>query len=404
MEWDKKVMDAILITSANFPFGGAGANYLRLFSMGLVEKGWDVKVLLLKGYMYGKEGLSENKSNMYSRIRYIHCGFINRPFNKFGKVVDNVLGIFSSCFYLIKELRKGTYVLIYSNDTHLHALCFLIAKISHHKIISFVPEGLETTNRKSTVSSYLSWFSFYLNMKYLNFYSSKLVVFSSFLKNYYLNMGYKSENILLIPNLLDLEFFVSTGSSDNQKSRFRIGYCGNPSHKDGIEDLFESFRIISKTSSDIELMIIGDSENQNSVINNFKEILRTENLLDNVIFTGLIPYNQVPEKLKSCDVLVLARPSGTQSDAGFPTKLGEYFACKKPVVVTKVGDIPTLFRDGVDVLLAEPDNPDSVANKISWVKDNPDKAALIGQNGYLWAKMNLDYKIGTTNFIEFLKN
>jgi glycosyltransferase involved in cell wall biosynthesis len=397
-------MDAILITSANFPFGGAGANYLRLFSMGLVDKGWDVKVLLLKGYMYGKDGISENKKNMYGKIQYIHCGFINRPFNKIGKIVDNLLGTINSCYYLIKESGKGTNVLIYSNDTHLHILCFLIAKITRHKIISFVPEGLETTNRKSTLSSYLSWFSFSLNMKYLNFHSSKLVVFSSFLRNYYLNMGYKAENILLIPNLLDLGFFESVSKPSVQKDRFRIGYCGNPSHKDGIEDLFEAFRLVSRISADYELMIIGDSENQNSVINKFKEDFTRENLIDNVIFTGLIPYKQIPEKLKSCDVLVLARPSGTQAEAGFPTKLGEYLACKKPVVITKVGDIPAFFTDGFNALLAEPDSPGSVANKISWVKDNPDEAAVIAQNGYLWAKKNLDFKIGTANFIEFLKN
>jgi glycosyltransferase involved in cell wall biosynthesis len=397
-------MKAILITSANFPFGGAGANYLRLFSIGLVEKGWDVKVLLLKGYMYGKEGVKEKKSNMYGPIRYIHCGFINRPFNKFGKVVDNLLSAIMSCLYLVKEMRKGTYVLIYSNDTHLHALCFLIAKISRHKIISFVPEGLETTNRKSSISSYLSWFSFYLNMKFLNFYSSKLVVFSSFLKNYYTRMGYKSDNILLIPNLLDLDFFEAGQVSDDHKTRFRIGYCGNPSHKDGIEDLFDAFRIISKTVTDIELMVIGDSENQNSVITNFKDVLRKENLIDNVIFTGLIPYAQIPGKLKTCDVLVLARPSGTQADAGFPTKLGEYFACKKPVVITKVGDMPVFFKDGIDALLAEPDNPASVASKILWVKEHKTKSDQIAQNGYLWAKKNLDYKIGTENFIWFLKH
>jgi glycosyltransferase involved in cell wall biosynthesis len=151
-------------------------------------------------------------------------------------------------------------------------------------------------------------------------------------------------------------------------------------------------------------MIIGDSENQNSVISKFKEDFTRENLIDNVIFTGLIPYKQIPEKLKSCDVLVLARPSGTQAEAGFPTKLGEYLASKKPVVITKVGDIPAFFTDGFNALLAEPDSPGSVANKISWVKDNPDEAAVIAQNGYLWAKKNLDFKIGTANFIEFLKN
>jgi glycosyltransferase involved in cell wall biosynthesis len=395
-------MNAIIITSSNFPFGGAGANYLRLFSRGLVEKGWDVKVLLVKGYIYGKERISENKINIYEKVQYIHCGLINRPFTKVGKFIDNILGIFYSGFYLARNLDKETIVLIYNNEIHLHFLCFLIAKLSKLKIISFVPEGLEKANRKSSLISYLSWFSFYLNMSYFNVKSSKLIVFSSYLRNYYISKGYNTNDILLIPNLLDLDYFTQNNVVKLQRSKFRVGYCGNPCHKDGIEDLFESFRIISRIDSSFELLIVGDSVNQNSVLEKLKAKLKNDNLLDKVIFTGLIPYKEIPAMLHSCDVLVLARPTGIQADAGFPTKLGEYFACKKPVVITKVGDIPNYFEDEVNILLAEPDNPNSIADKIIWVKNNPDKAFIIAQNGYKWAIENLDYKTENAKFIDFL--
>ena len=240
-------------------------------------------------------------------------------------------------------------------------------------------------------------------MTFLNFRSSRLIVFSSYLRNYYLSKGYNGDNILLIPNMLDLDFFSHSDTSSESRQNFRIGYCGNPSHKDGIEDLIEAFRIVSKASSGFELLIIGDAENQNSVVEELKVVLKNENLLDKVIFTGLIPYKEIPGRLHSCDVLVLARPSGIQAAAGFPTKLGEYFACKKPVVITKVGDIPSYFKDEVEALLAEPDNPVSVADKILWVKNNPTKASDIAQNGYKWAVDHLDYKSGTAKFVDFYK-
>ena len=43
----------ILITSSNFPDGGAGANYLNLFCKGLKSDENNVKVFLLKGYLFG---------------------------------------------------------------------------------------------------------------------------------------------------------------------------------------------------------------------------------------------------------------------------------------------------------------------------------------------------------------
>lgn len=397
-------MKAIIITSTNFPYGGAGANYIRLFAKGLVENGCDVNILLLKGYLYGNNRIKEKRINVFEKIKYFHCGLINRPFNMPGKLLDDILGITGSVLFLLFKSDRHTKVFIYNNEAHLHTPCFIAAKLLRCEIISFVPEGLEKANKYSSMISRISWCDFSLTMNFLNMKSSRLIVFSSFLRDFYTSRGYLSRNILIIPNLLDLGFFDHVELPVRKNNRFRIGYCGNPSIKDGISDLIDAFILVTRKDTDNELLIIGDSFDQNSVLSGLKEKLMNENLSDKVIFTGLISYKEVPDKLHSCDVLALARPSGIQAAAGFPTKLGEYLASGKPVVITKVGDMQYYFKDETDILFAQPDDPESVANKILWVKNNPGRAGKIAGNGSRWAKDNLDYRTNVIRIISFLKN
>lgn len=80
-------------------------------------------------------------------------------------------------------------------------------------------------------------------------------------------------------------------------------------------------------------------------------------------------------------MLVLARPNNKQSEAGFPTKLGEYLATGKPVVVTRVGEIPEYLEDQVNAFIANPGDAGNFALKMKQVMLNYDKALNIGHAG-----------------------
>ena len=89
----------------------------------------------------------------------------------------------------------------------------------------------------------------------------------------------------------------------------------------------------------------------------------------------------MPQMLKNVDILALDRPDNLQAKYGFPIKLGEYLLTENPVVVTRVGDIPLFLQDGVNALIAEPQNPYSFASKIIWAIEHPEQASLIGKAG-----------------------
>jgi glycosyltransferase involved in cell wall biosynthesis len=125
-------------------------------------------------------------------------------------------------------------------------------------------------------------------------------------------------------------------------------------------------------------------------------------LLNSVRFVGKVSGSEVPKLLSKCDILINPRISGILSEAGFPTKLGEYFATKRPVVATSVGDLRLYFENGNQLILVEPDLPQALTDGITFLIENQQQAIKIGQNGFNWAKFNLDYINNANKLLSFL--
>jgi glycosyltransferase involved in cell wall biosynthesis len=91
-----------------------------------------------------------------------------------------------------------------------------------------------------------------------------------------------------------------------------------------------------------------------------------------------------------------------QSTGGFPTKLGEYLATGKPVVVTKVGDIPKYLEDGVSAYLVVPDDNKAFAEKLEFVLGNYANALKTAQCGIELTKSVFNYKVQSKRIQDYL--
>lgn len=102
--------------------------------------------------------------------------------------------------------------------------------------------------------------------------------------------------------------------------------------------------------------------------------------------------------MKGAVCLVLARPNSLQARAGFPTKLGEYLATGRPVVVTDTGEIGRYLKDGENAYIVRIDEcsnvqmEERVAKKILEVMEDPERAERIGAAGKEVAKRCFDWR------------
>ena len=398
----------LIITDVNFPFGGASANFLRLFSTGLTENNSTVKVLLQRGRQFGnKRNTNINRNGEINGVTYRYCFYINRPKNSFLKIIDDILGIFFPLIYILKNYmyRRLDYVILYTSNAQFSILNLAICKLLKIPIYNYVVEWNEKKMlTKTTLVNKIQTFLFLTQVRYLNTKFDGLIVVSQFLKNIYINENIDENHIFIQPNFVDFSNFENKTINNNQNNKIRVGYCGTPTLKDGVDDLLKSFSLLHKKRPNTELLIIGDTSGNKSLIPSLEKKAESLNILENVIFSGLVDFKEISGLLHTCNILVLARPSGLFAEAGFPTKLGEYMACKKPVVITKVGDIPMYLEDGKNAMLAEPDNPQSISDKIIYLIDNTLKSKEIGEDGYKWACDKLEYNKASKRILDFIDN
>jgi len=210
-------------------------------------------------------------------------------------------------------------------------------------------------------------------------------------------MKYPEKDILVQPNLTDFDFWTNGDADTN----FTVGYSGTPYKKDGIEDLLTAISLLRNKNLDVTAIIVGDVVNEKSILPSLTAFCEELGIEKSVTFTGLVSIEEVKKWLNKCMILAITRPNIVQTIAGFPTKIGEYFACRKIVVSTKIGDVGEYFSDREEIVFAESGNPQSIADNIEWIINNREAGKTIAQNGYRRAGELLDYKVKAPAMLDF---
>ena len=392
----------ILITSANFPNGGPGANYLNLFCRGLKLNGCEISVFLLKGFAFGEFKYNGPRKNISDHgISYTYLGLRQRPGNILLKMADQFISFFRLHVMLfgLAGKRKSVTLLLYNSDLFFNVPIHIISKITGIRLIKFAAEIIDSSQFGNSPLGRLSRAAYMSNFKVLNKLSDKLIVFSNYLKTEFIRMGFSENRIIVQPNLTDFDYWDISPAN----TRYDIGYSGAPYKKDGLYDLLEAVRLLDVSGLTVTMLIIGDATFGNSLIPELMEECKRLGIADRVEFTGLVNSLTVKENLSQCKILAITRPDTIQTRAGFPTKLGEYLALRRPVLATQFGDMAIYFTDGYDVTLAECDNPESIAHKIRWMLDNEEELERITERGYIKAIQLLEYKEAMKRVIGFLQ-
>ncbi|MCX6148535.1 MAG: glycosyltransferase family 4 protein [Candidatus Kapabacteria bacterium] len=133
-----------------------------------------------------------------------------------------------------------------------------------------------------------------------------------------------------------------------------IIFVGAVIKEKGIWELVEAMKIVVKENSNIKLLVIGDGNSKEKLI----QYAKVDNLQNNIEFLGFISNKSLPEYYSIASLLVL--PSYSE---GFGLVVAEAMACGvKPIV----SNLPT-FRDFVTTetgVFLDSINPVDIANNI----------------------------------------
>lgn len=198
--------------------------------------------------------------------------------------------------------------------------------------------------------------------------------------------GVPERRVLLTPNGVDTEHFRP--ASPDRKLRQQLGLAGkfvlvwSGSFRGfhGLYQALDAVHILEMEGLDISLLLIGDGLERRAI-----ESRAAELGLQSVIFTGTVPYSDMPRYLNACDAgLVLSPPTGSMHYS--PVKLREYMACGIPVIAHKAGEPSSILRDEHDALLVAPGDADALASATRRLRYSPELQARLRRNGRAIAK------------------
>lgn len=321
------------------------------------------------------------------------------PYRKKNIVVRNykkIIGLINTVIVVRKVNRRNhTKVLFYNceyADEVFVGICLRLSGIKIIRDFSEAPSYIIKNKKNPFIESFL-------HRCRLKIYHD-IIVISEYLNKFY-SAKFPAGHIYQIPILVDIERF--TARKDTPRSQkpllTYVGFMGG--NKDGLQDLIEAMKVVKDAVPDFTLNLIGTASARE--LTQLKNKVSELGLQDHIVFVGSKSPSEIPGYLLQSDLLVLARPNNNQAKAGFPTKLGEYLASKKPVVITKTGEIPKYLEDGKTAYLAEPDDVNNFAQKVIAAL-NDVHSKTVGENGFEVAARNFNYKLYGEKILEIIKN
>ena len=107
-----------------------------------------------------------------------------------------------------------------------------------------------------------------------------------------------------------------------------------------------------------------------------------------IIDRGFVTRSEIPALIAAADVLVQPGRSNEFNDFRFPSKLPEFLASGRPVILPR-SNIGLLLKDGEDLLLSN-GNCAQIADALQRLAIDPELRAKIGHGGRAFALRNLD--------------
>lgn len=198
-----------------------------------------------------------------------------------------------------------------------------------------------------------------------------------------INTIYKRENIIVLPNGIELEKFKDI-CPQKQNDKTTIIFVGTLRPVKGVEYLIKAMNIIHEKLPDTDLLIVGNGPDRDKLETLAQEL----NLQNRIFFVGNVSNEKIPEYMAKADLFVL--PSLSE---GFPLVIAEAMASGLPIVTTNVGGLPDIVKNGENGFLVEPKNPEALADKIMLLLNNKNTCKKISNTNkiiirdYSWSNI-----------------
>jgi glycosyltransferase involved in cell wall biosynthesis/SAM-dependent methyltransferase len=190
------------------------------------------------------------------------------------------------------------------------------------------------------------------------------------------------EKIYVIPSATDIAHFHPTDVGEEKikigvSPDFRvIGFVGILYPHQGVDTLIRAAKDILKPYPATRFLIVGDG----IMFKPWLKLAKELGLENSFIFTGQVPYDNVPAYFNAMDIFVAPFISGCQEPS--PFKIFDALACAKVIIASDLAPLRMLSEElGGAVITVPADDPVALAKKIIEVFSGREQLEELGKAG-----------------------
>ena len=209
------------------------------------------------------------------------------------------------------------------------------------------------------------------------------------------------EKISVIYNGVDTAEFNPLISGTHIRNKYSllekpvILVVGTATIRKGVPYLLQSMAEVASKIPNAKLIVVGSKK----YLVQLQLLAKDLGILQNVIFPGPVPREELPFYYAACDVVAV--PSTYE---GFPVVVLEAMASGKPIVASRVGGIPEAVETNSNGILVEPRNPSELTQALITVLENEDLRRDMGEKSRELAEKRFNWERITDEYMSEFKS
>lgn len=212
-------------------------------------------------------------------------------------------------------------------------------------------------------------------------FADKIITVSEQCGERLLSRGLPPDKLTIVMNVPDSSMFSYNKNRNfvEISTKLRLIYTGTVAERYGIHLAIKAIYNVAKVIPDTIFEIYGNSET--TYYHYLKKLISKLNLFHNVKFNGVIPYEQISEKIKDADIALVMSVNSEYTNLGIPTKIFEYANSGLPIIVTDIETVRMVFGEEA-MRYVNTENTDQISQTIIELCKNPELRKNMSINAY----------------------
>jgi colanic acid biosynthesis glycosyl transferase WcaI len=160
------------------------------------------------------------------------------------------------------------------------------------------------------------------------------------------------------------------------EDRFLICYIGTMGNAHGLETLIAAAEELQSALPRAMFLLIGEGAEKERIVQ-----LAAARGLTNIQFLGQQLRERIPAYVSAADVCLVMLKKTELFKTVIPTKLLEYMACERPVIVAVDGQARQIVEEASAGVFVEPENSQDLVKAVVDLAEDPERRRLMGASG-----------------------